>query len=95
MKGSNMQNYDRDIQSADYLYMVCRQNPLLVISTESGVGKYKFSCIGFKHSRMLLEFTLMIDVEFEDSQTIHEDIGDKYYLTIDQYLNVYKKSACA
>ena len=90
-----MQNYDRDIQSADYLYMVCRQNPLLVISTDSGVGKYKFSCIGFKHSRMLLEFRLMIDLDFEDSQAIHNDIGDKYYLTIDEYLNAYKQSACA
>ena len=90
-----MQNYNRDIQSADYLYMICRQNPLLVISTESGLGKYKFSCIGFKNSQMLLEFTLMIDIEFEDSQTIHDDIGNKYYLTIDQYLNAYKNSAYA
>ena len=95
MKGTNMQNYDRDIQSADYLYMVCRQNPLLVISTDSGVGKYKFSCIGFKQNRMLLEFTLMIDVDFADSETIHKDIGEKYYLTIDQYLNTYKKFAYA
>ena len=90
-----MQNYDRDVHSADYLYMVCRQNPLLVISTESGVGRYKFSCIGFKQKRMLLEFKLMIDSEFKDSQNIHEDIGDKYYLTIDEYLNAYKNSAYA
>ena len=54
-----MENHEKDTKSADYLYMVCREYPLLVISTESGVGKYHFSSIGFKQNRMLIEFNLI------------------------------------
>ena len=28
--------------SIDYLYKVCREHPLLVISTPHGIGKYHF-----------------------------------------------------
>jgi hypothetical protein len=95
VKGNIMMNYERDIKSADYLYMVCRENPLLVISTESGVGKYHFSCIGFRQNKMLIEFNLIMDNEYFDSQLISENIGKKYYLTVNQFLNAYKKYAIA
>ena len=91
----NMKYYKQDIQSADYLYMVCREYPLLVISTESGIGKYHFSCIGYKHNEMLMEFDLIIDSDFIDSKVISEKIGSKYYLTVNQFLNAYKKYAVA
>ena len=90
-----MKNYGKDTNSADYLYMVCREYPLLVISTESGVGKYHFSSIGFKQNRMLIEFNLIMDNDYIDSQFIQEKIGCKYYLTVNQFLNAYKKYAIA
>ena len=90
-----MNNYETDTRSADYLYMVCRQYPLLVISTESGVGKYHFSSIGFRHNKMLIEFNLVMDNKFIDSKVISDNIGDKYYLTVDQFLKAYKKYAIA
>jgi hypothetical protein len=93
MKGRIMRNYERDMKSADYLYMVCREYPLLVISTESGIGKYHFNSIGFKQNRMLIEFNLIMDNQYIDSQYISENIGDKYYLTVNQFLNAYKKYA--
>ena len=56
--------------SINYLYKVCRDHPLLVISTPHGIGKYHFNCIGYKNSQLLLEFTLIIDHNFKDSDTI-------------------------
>ena len=53
--------------SVDYLYKVCKEHPLLVISTPHGVGKYHFNCIGYKNSQVLLEFILVSDHEFKDS----------------------------
>ena len=90
-----MKNYGKDTMSADCLYMVCREYPLLVISTESGVGKYHFSSIGFKQNRMLIEFNLIMDHDYIDSQFIQENIGGKYYLTVNQFLDAYKKYALA
>lgn len=95
IKGRFMRNYERDMKSADYLYMVCREYPLLVISTESGIGKYHFNSIGFKQNRMLIEFNLIIDNHYIDSQCISENIGNKYYLTVNQFLDAYKKYAIA
>ena len=90
-----MKTQNNEIKSADYLYMVCREHPLLVISTESGIGKYQFSSIGFKHSKMLIEFSLVMDAHYGDSQIINDNIGNKYYLTVNELLNAYKKYAIA
>ena len=79
--------------SIDYLYKVCKEHPLLVISTPHGVGKYHFNCIGYKNSQVLLEFTLIIDYNFKDSDVISTELGNKYYLTINQFLLAYKNLA--
>ena len=79
--------------SIDYLYKVCRDHPLLVISTSHGIGKYHFNCIGYKNRQVMLEFNLIIDHDFKDSDIILTKIGDKYYLTIDQLLLAYKNLA--
>ena len=81
--------------SIDYLYKVCIEHPLLVISTPHGVGKYHFNCIGYKNSQLLLEFTLIIDHNFKDSDLILTELGNKYYLTINQFLLAYKNLAVA
>ena len=75
------------------LYKVCRDHPLLVISTSHGIGKYHFSCIGYKNSQLLLEFILVIDHNFKDSDIISTELGNKYYLTINQFLLAYKNLA--
>ena len=79
--------------SIDYLYKVCRDHPLLVISTPHGIGKYHFNCIGYKRSELLLEFILIIDNNFKDSDNISTELGDKYFLTINQFLLAYKNLA--
>ena len=86
-----MKNYEKDTKSADCLYMVCREYPLLVISTESGVGKYHFSSIGFKQNRMLIEFNLIMDNDYMDSQLIQDKIY-YFFLVILNPLN-YKSSS--
>ena len=79
--------------SIDYLYKVCKEHPLLVISTPHGVGKYHFNCIGYRNSQILLEFILIIDHNFKDSDIISTELGNKYYLTINQFLLAYKNLA--
>ena len=81
--------------SIDYLYKVCKEHPLLVISTPHGVGKYHFNCIGYKNRQVLFEFTLIIDHNFKDSDLISTELGNKYYLTINQFLLAYKNLAFA
>ena len=81
--------------SVNFLYKVCRDHPLLVISTPHGIGKYHFNCIGYKNSQLLIEFILIIDEDFKDSDNISIELGDKYYLTINQYLLAYKSLALA
>ena len=79
--------------SIDYLYKVCRDHPLLVISTSHGLGKYHFNSIGYKNRQVMLEFNLIIDHDFKDSDIISTEIGNKYYLTINQLLLAYKNLA--
>ena len=86
---------NRNESSIDYLYKVCKEHPLLVISTPHGIGKYHFNCIGYKRDQVLIEFTLMIDNNFKDSDNISTEIGNKYYLTIAQFLLAYKSLAIA
>ena len=81
--------------SVDCLYKVCREHPLLVISTPHGIGKYHFNCIGYKNSQLLIEFTLIVDNNFKDSDNISTELGNKYYLTISQFLLAYKNLAFA
>ena len=81
--------------SVDYLHKVCKEHPLLVISTPHGVGKYHFNCIGYKNRKVLLEFILIIDHNFKDSDIISTELGNKYYLTINQFLLAYKNLAFA
>ena len=81
--------------SVSYLYKVCRDHPLLVISTPHGIGKYHFNCIGYKNSQLLIEFILVIDNKFNDSYAISTELGYKYYLTISQFLLAYKNLAFA
>ena len=79
----------------DYLYIVCKEYPLMVINTECGTGKYHFNCIGYKSSKLLLEFQLIIDDQYKDSEIISSSIGNKYYLTVNQFLIAYKSFASA
>jgi len=81
--------------SVNYLYKVCKDHPLLVISTPHGMGKYHFNCIGYKNSELLLEFTLVLDNNFKDSDIISSELGSKYYLTINQFLLAYINLAFA
>ena len=90
-----MRNYENEMKSADYLYMVCRDHPVIVISTESGIGRYHFNSIGFRKNTMLIEFNLIMDNNYSDSKVIQNNIGGKYYLTVNQFLNAYKKYAIA
>ena len=83
------------VRTSDYLYEVCKEYPVMVINTECGIGKYHFSCIGYRANKVLIEYHLMTDMYYKDTEQISSNIGNKYYLTIDQFLIAYKNFACA
>ena len=42
-----------------------------------------------------MEFTLIHDSDFEDTEKIYHKIGDYCYLTVDQFLYAYKNYVSA
>ncbi len=86
---------DVAISKKNSIKELCAESPFLVINTPCGIGKYHFNCIGYKKSQLLFEFTLIIDNNFKDSDTISTELGNKYYLTINQFLLAYKNLAFA
>ena len=83
------------IRTSDYLYEVCKEYPVMVINTECGTGRYHFNCIGYRANQILIEYSLMLDKHYKDTKQISSNIGNKYYLTINQLLIAYKNLASA
>ena len=83
------------IKSSDYLYEVCKEYPVMIINTECGTGKYHFNCIGYRANQILLEYSLISDTHYKDTKHISSNIGNKYYLTVNQFLTAYKSYASA
>ena len=85
-----MNTMKRRLVKLDYLNEVCVQSPSLLIDTKCGVGRYKFSKFGYQNNELILEFKLLIDSNNKDLTNILYNIGNKCYLTIDQYLYALK-----
>ena len=90
MKGEIVNTIKRRLVKLDYLNEVCIQSPSLLIDTKCGVGRYKFSKFGYQNNELLLEFKLLVDNNNKDITNILYNIGNKCYLTIDQYLYALK-----
>jgi len=60
------------------------------INTKCGTGKYRFNKLGYQNGGLLMEFTLIHDTSFKDTDTIYHRLGDYCYLTLSQFLYAYK-----
>ena len=70
---------------------LCQQLPLLVIKTQCGVGKYKFSSIGIKDSsKLVIKYKLISDSEFKNNDKIAYYLGDYCYFNAEQFLYACK-----
>lgn len=74
-----------------FLSEFCSQSPFLVINTGCGIGKYKFNKIGYDNNNSLvLEYIIMEDNKYSDTNLILHKLGKFYYLSANQLLYAFK-----
>ena len=75
--------------------MLCSENPNIFLRTEFGIGHYRF--VDFKKLKgdLVLEFKLLEDSDYRDTENINEHIGELCLLTIGQFLYVHSDLAYA
>ena len=75
--------------------MLCSENPNIVLKTEFGIGHYRF--VDFKELKgdLVLEFKLLEDSHYRDTENINKHIGKLCLLTIGQFLYVHSDLAYA
>ena len=83
------------LKKLEYLNEVCIHSPSLLIDTKCGIARYKFNKIGYRDETLLIEFKLLIDSNNNDINNILHSIGNKCYLTVDQFLYALKFYASA
>jgi len=91
----NTNKIKEQIQDTDYIAEICRQKPHLILKTQCGVGKYVFSNFSYRNNKLVLEFKLVKDSDYKDSDKISYNIGEVCYLTANQYLYAYEYQAVA
>ena len=84
-----------DIEDTECITEMCKQKPHLVLRTQCGIGKYIFNSFCYRNNRFVLEFRLVKDSYYQDSDKISYNIGEVCYLTADQYLYAYEYQAIA
>tara|TARA_B100000029_G_scaffold97238_1_gene87545 strand:+ start:156 stop:428 length:273 start_codon:yes stop_codon:yes gene_type:complete len=90
-----MKDLRKRLMKLEYLNEVCIHSPALLIDTKCGVGRYKFNKIGYQDDQLIIEFKLLVDSTNRDAPTILHTIGNKCYLTVDQFLYALKFYASA
>ena len=90
-----MKNLRKRLMKLEYLNEVCLHSPALLIDTKCGVGRYKFNKIGYQNDKLIIEVKLLMDSANRDITNIVHTIGNKCYLTVDQFLYALKFYASA
>ena len=91
----NKREYGELTNTTDCINALCEQKPMMIINTQCGTGQYRFKKVGYKDGGLLMEFTLIHNSDFEDTEKIYHKIGDYCYLTVDQFLYAYKNYVSA
>ena len=90
-----MKHLKQRLMKLEYLNEVCLHRHALVIDTKCGIGRYKFNKIGYENDQLIIEFKLLIDSKSKNEVNILHTIGNKCYLTVDQFLYALKFYASA
>ena len=85
-----MKNLRKRLMKLEYLNEVCLHSPALLIDTKCGIGRYKFNKIGYQNDQLIIEVKLLMDSANRDITNIVHTIGNKCYLTVDQFLYALK-----
>ena len=94
MKNTNINN-TKTTDDLKYISILCEEQRDLILKTEYGIGRYKFTKFNELHGNTVLEFQLLEDNRYKDTSSINKNIGNKCFLTIQQYLTVYSYLAQA
>ena len=95
MKSDIMNKAIEEIKDTKCIREMCKQKPHLILKTQCGIGKYIFSNFSYKNNQLVLEFKLVKDSNYQDSDKISYNIGEVCYLTANQYLYAYEYQAIA
>ena len=100
MKNTSMneiKNIDlsNNFEEIKYISMLCKEKSDLILKTEFGTGRYRFTKFNTLQGKLVLEFNLQDDSRYKDTVLINKNIGNTCFLTIQQYLSVYSYSAQA
>ena len=79
-----------NVKNAEYINELCKNAPDITLNTQCGTGKYCFVKISYKKDQLVIEFKLVLDENFGDSQKILYNIGDRCFLTAPQFLYIYR-----
>ena len=96
-KQINQKNEKNQINNVttQYIDVLCKDKPLMVIQTKCGMGKYKFNMLGESEGQLYIEFKLIHDNDYKDCEKISHYLGEFCYLSPKQYLYAYKHFASA
>jgi len=83
------------VNSTEYLSQICNQNPYIILKTQCGTGRYSFQNISYKNNELMLEFKLINDDNYGDTENIAYNIGEMCFLTASQYLYAFEYQAYA
>ena len=91
MKTAYLKKENIKSDKASYLGELCYQSPPLIINTPCGIGKYKFNKIGYDdNNSLVLEYIIMKDDKYNDTNSIIYKLGKFYYLSATQLLYALK-----
>ena len=90
----NIENTE-NIENIQCITMLCKEKSDLILKTEFGIGRYKFSKFNELQGKLVLEFQLLDDNRYKDTSAIYKNIGNICYLTIQQFLSVHSYLAKA
>ena len=94
MRTSNIVQSIVNNQDFSSIKELCRQSPVLLISTPCGVGRYRFNMLTYdKKHRLVLKYKLLNDKKFKDTNRIEYILGKFYYLSAKQFLYAFKHYA--
>ena len=69
---------------------LCSQSPSLLINTSCGIGKYRFNKVRYNEmGELVLEYKLVDDDNYKDTNIIKYYIGCYYYLSATQVLYAF------
>ena len=83
------------VDSTGYLSQICNQNPYIILKTQCGTGRYSFQNISYRNDELVLEFKLINDDNYGDTENIEYNIGNMCFLTASQYLYAFEYQAYA